>query len=93
VLLTWVNYPLRAWIPEISAITSSILDKWVVRGESCTEFEIHLDNEFHTLSADVISCVAFGSSYEEGKRIFQLQEEHMKLSLIAMGSVYIPGFK
>jgi hypothetical protein len=38
VLLTWVNYPLQAWIPEVSAITSSILDKWEVQGESRTEF-------------------------------------------------------
>ncbi|KAF6984668.1 hypothetical protein CFC21_002636 [Triticum aestivum] len=83
----------KGWIPEMSAIASSMLDKWEVQGGTHTEFEIDASKEFQTLSSDVISCVAFGSSYEEGKRIFQLQEEQIKLALIAMRTFYFPGFR
>uniref|UniRef100_A0A452Z342 Cytochrome P450 n=1 Tax=Aegilops tauschii subsp. strangulata TaxID=200361 RepID=A0A452Z342_AEGTS len=83
----------KGWIPEMSAIASSMLDKWEVQGGTHTEFEIDASKEFQTFSSDVISRVAFGSSYEEGKRVFQLQEEQIKLALLAMRTFYFPGFR
>ncbi|CAM0955569.1 unnamed protein product [Alopecurus aequalis] len=83
----------KGWIPEISAIISSMLDKWEVQGETRAEFEIDVHKEFHTLGGNVLSCVAFGSSYEEGKRVFQLQEEQIELVILAMRTFYFPGFR
>ncbi|GFP98838.1 cytochrome p450 72a13 [Phtheirospermum japonicum] len=45
------------------------------------------------LTGDVISRAAFGSSHEEGKRIFELQKEKVKLVLELMQFIFIPGWR
>nr|QAV52434.1 cytochrome P450 monooxygenase 72A7 [Barbarea vulgaris subsp. arcuata] len=45
------------------------------------------------MTADVISHTAFGSSYKEGQRIFQLQGELAQLVAQAFKKSYIPGLR
>ncbi|RDX75368.1 11-oxo-beta-amyrin 30-oxidase, partial [Mucuna pruriens] len=45
------------------------------------------------LASDVISRTAFGSCYEEGRRIFQLLKDQAELTLKIMLKVYIPGWR
>lgn len=54
--------------------------------------EIDIWPEFQNLTGDVISKTAFGSSYQEGRRIFQLQAELAERLIQSFQTIFIPGY-
>ncbi|KAM7497791.1 hypothetical protein LguiA_022205 [Lonicera macranthoides] len=67
---------------------TSTWEKKVSTEGSC---ELDVLPYLETLTSDVISRTAFGSSYEEGKNIFRLQKELVELVIQSSLSVSFPG--
>ncbi|TKY57732.1 Cytochrome P450 734A1 [Spatholobus suberectus] len=83
----------KSWIPQIIDSIKTMFYKWEDENQGIDEFEIEVSKDLHDLTSDIISKVAFGSNYEEGKEIFGLLEQHYHLVSHAIRSVYFPGFR
>ncbi|KAL9668271.1 hypothetical protein QQ045_002650 [Rhodiola kirilowii] len=81
------------WVPEIVESTEQMLKNWEAARGGKKVFELEVSKEVHLLTADILSRTAFGSSFEEGKQIFENQEKLMALTFLAFQSIYIPGFR
>ncbi|GMY29058.1 cytochrome P450 72A397-like [Fagus crenata] len=84
---------LKKMVPAFSTSCFGLIDRWKELISPQGSREIDLAAEFQNLAGDVIARTAFGSSYEEGKMIFELQKEQAKLVLEAYNNIYIPGFR
>ncbi|KAM1001022.1 hypothetical protein ACFX2I_007597 [Malus domestica] len=82
---------LKRMLPEFYQSCSEMIVEWeslVLKEGSC---ELDVWPYFENMTADVISRTAFGSSYKEGRKIFQLLKEQAKLAIKVVQSVYVPG--
>ncbi|KAI9083629.1 hypothetical protein K1719_034571 [Acacia pycnantha] len=86
---------LKLMLPAFYESCNGMIKKWVrlVNENESGCCEINVWPFVQTMTSDVISRTAFGSSYEEGQRIFQLQTEQILLTLKVFRSVYIPGWR
>ncbi|KAJ4834925.1 hypothetical protein Tsubulata_043549 [Turnera subulata] len=84
---------LKAMIPQFSTSSQDLICRWKKLVSHQGSFELDVAPEFQVLAGDVIARTAFGSSYEEGKKIFKLQKEQANLVHEAFFSFYFPGLR
>jgi len=81
-------------MPAFSTCCTELIDRWESKVSDASDgsYEVDIWPEFQNLTGDVISRTAFGSSFIEGRRIFQLQGEQAERVIKAFQYIYIPGF-
>ena len=81
-------------MPAFSTCCTELIDRWESKLSDASDgsYEVDIWPEFQNLTGDVISRTAFGSSFMEGRRIFQLQGEQAERLIKAFQYIYIPGF-
>ncbi|RCV26313.1 hypothetical protein SETIT_5G235400v2 [Setaria italica] len=84
---------LKKMLPAFAACANELVTRWEGYVESDGSKEIDVWPEFQNLTGDVISRSAFGSSFSEGRRIFQLQSEQAQNLVKMMNTLYLPGFR
>ncbi|KAM2403317.1 hypothetical protein ACFX1X_031089 [Malus domestica] len=84
---------LKGMLPAFYLSSSEMIKEWeslVLKEGSC---ELDVRPCLENLTADMISRSAFGSSYKEGRKIFQLLREQLQLVTKVIQNVYIPGWR
>ncbi|XP_023758186.1 cytochrome P450 CYP72A219 [Lactuca sativa] len=82
---------LRHMVPAFYICCNELVNKWekMLSNESMCEIDVW--PYLQTLSNDAISRTAFVSSFEEGRKIFELQHEMLELIIKYVQTAYIPG--
>ncbi|XP_050215203.1 cytochrome P450 734A1 [Mercurialis annua] len=83
---------LKLLVPVVAKSVINMVEQWS-SSKTTDEVEIEVSEWFQTLTEDVITRTAFGSSYEDGKAIFRLQSQQMVLAAEAFQKVSIPGYR
>ncbi|EYU22576.1 hypothetical protein ABFS82_05G024500 [Erythranthe guttata] len=78
---------LKSMVPEMSYSVSKMLEKW----KNYEGIEIDVFKEFGLLTTEVISRTAFGSSYLEGKHIFEMVANLTAITVRNVYKVKVPG--
>ncbi|KAL3510462.1 hypothetical protein ACH5RR_029863 [Cinchona calisaya] len=83
---------LKHMLPAFHLCASEMLSKWEESVSLQGSSEMDVWPYLETLTSDAISRTAFGSSYEEGRKIFELQKEQAEHIMTVARSFYFPGY-
>lgn len=79
-------------VSMIAESTSAMLQIWERKAEcSGGNVEITVDEDLRRLSADMISRASFGSSHDDGEKIFNKLQALQRL--MSKGNIGVPGLR
>lgn len=84
---------LKLMIPMMGNSMGKMLQQWSKMTSNDGKVELEVSEWFQNLAEDVITRTAFGSSYEDGRAIYQLQAQQMVYATEAYQKVFIPGYR
>lgn len=84
-----LSFDQQGMVPGFILSCQILIDAWKNLVGSEEAYELDIMPEMQALTAYVIYRAVFGSSYKEGKKVFEQALLIMKASL----SFYIPGFR
>uniref|UniRef100_J3L237 Cytochrome P450 n=1 Tax=Oryza brachyantha TaxID=4533 RepID=J3L237_ORYBR len=83
---------LKRMLPAFATCSSELIRRWQDSVGDDGVQEIDVWPEFQNLTGDVISRSAFGSSFSEGRRIFELQSEQAQNVVKMSRATHFPGY-
>ncbi|KNA26058.1 hypothetical protein SOVF_001220 isoform B [Spinacia oleracea] len=81
---------LKLMIPIMGKSVGHMLDKWSLMSNS-GKVELEVSDWFQNLTEEVITRTIFGSSYDDGKKIYQLQAKQIVFAAESFQKVFFPG--
>ncbi|KAL1308270.1 cytochrome P450 716A67 [Arachis hypogaea] len=81
-------------VPIFVECCDDMVSKWEnVLASSDGPCEMDVWPSITNVSSDVLARAGFGSSFEEGKRVFQLQREMLQLTMTLFKFAFLPGYR
>ncbi|KAJ0257198.1 Cytochrome P450 72C1 [Hirschfeldia incana] len=84
---------LKSILPAFSSSCKEMLEEWEKLASAKGTVELDSWTYCHDLTRNMLARASFGDSYNDGIKIFEVQQEQIDLGLQAIRSVYIPGSK
>ncbi|XP_024960755.1 cytochrome P450 CYP72A219-like [Cynara cardunculus var. scolymus] len=82
---------IKSMFSSISLSCRDMNDKWQLLTAETGVMEVDVWPFIDNLAGDIISRTAFGSCYEEGRKIFRIQKEQTYLVIQRLLMLYLPG--